>query len=465
MAGQFELNVPEAIDPVYAMQSLNQPIPLYSGNAIFRTNGKDHPCRAEVTFNWVPGPSVDVEVFGASYVKELTSSFFKMDLPDGDTSLELSERWQGIELGVLIIRPRAIDVDGKWSFTGTINNWPDSAFEKPAKAAIFHVANLGEYHGKPIQQNGSSWIGRGELNAGPWQITLDSLCSDDITKLLSNSGAYRITHVGKVTRSDGKAFAATDVNTLSLSLSSLLSFCNGRRCGPLLWIGYDDSPESPIWMDWRPTRTRPFQNVQSWWNEWIGVQPFILLGRVYRMFDDECWKETLRTCIYWYVEANRPGGPTEAAIVLSQLAFEGIADTLLVEDRGLISADGLKKLEAHDKLRIVLRTCGIPVDIPCRLDELKAVAKAENWDGADAIAFVRNCLVHPTKKNRDQMVKRKVTSAVRHQVRTLALHFLELTILSVLGYDGMFFSRMTVGMTSNFSPVPWSSGQSEADKA
>ena len=123
---------------------------------------------------------------------------------------------------------------------------------------------------------------------------------------------------------------------------------------------------------------------------------------------------------------------------------------LLVNDRKVLSPEGFSKLPAADQFRLLVSTCGIPLDTPSALRELAAMRTQGRpvTDGPDRIARLRNDFVHPPRGGASARTHGRIVDAWR-----LSIWYLELSLLSLIGQTGSYRSRLTAG---EISSLPWS---------
>lgn len=127
----------------------------------------------------------------------------------------------------------------------------------------------------------------------------------------------------------------------------------------------------------------------------------------------------------------------------------------MVEQKQTYDPKVCKKMHADERSRAALSTVRIPLNVPASFPDANALAVSEGLqDGPELINRLRNSIVHPTPTKRVFLAK--VSSSCRVQVTQLALHYLELGILAICGYEGEYMSRLIpdawVGGTSK---VPW----------
>ena len=83
----------------------------------------------------------------------------------------------------------------------------------------------------------------------------------------TNLGDFWIQHVCSIRNKNGRVFNNEQLEPLKLALFYGLAFVSGRWCGPVLWVGRDDTECEPAWFDWRPIRVSPNRNVETWWTQ------------------------------------------------------------------------------------------------------------------------------------------------------------------------------------------------------
>jgi hypothetical protein len=167
------------------------------------------------------------------------------------------------------------------------------------------------------------------------------------------------------------------------------------------------------------------------------------------------WQYPLKIAVHWFVEANSGAGANEGSIVLTQTALELLGWALLVEDQHLFSTAQFDSLRGADKIRQLLRHLGIPENIPPQLKNLRAEAvPLKASDGPAVFVAIRNGIVHPKKAKRDAIAK--MLPLARWEARQLGLWYLELAILRLSSYTGVYYNRLKNGYVSAMKEkVPW----------
>ena len=273
---------------------------------------------------------------------------------------------------------------------------------------IFHVTNFIDYHGRGVRDEAGrkSWASRSVIEAGEWRITIDKI--EDAKRLfegLKAIGGFAITHVGRLERVDGKKFDAKKSDGVFEVMFRYLSFCRGEWVAPILPIGFDANGDR-VWEKWRSWKIERWKNVDNWFN-WHSEEGLSKgFPGFFTKWQDEKWQVVLLLSNHWYVEANMSAGGQEGSVILAQAAFELLGWTHLVDEQSALSDKGYEKLDAADKLRLLLMSCGIPAAIPATLARLATCgqAKGNDWkDGPEMLTEVRNALVHGNPARRKKI--------------------------------------------------------------
>jgi len=335
-------------------------------------------------------------------------------------------------------------------------------------AASFSLPNFKADLGKPVRDaiGRSSRRARSEFKAEGWIITLDEVRDFDeeieLRDELDKSGGYGITHTGYIHRIDKSTFKAKELLSLKDDLFWFFSFCRGFKTGPLL-IQLYGKDNTDRFLNLSFPIIEPWQERILWLNELeVGSLASIFKGYLRRVHKP-IWTKPIRSAIHWYLAMHAQAGAIQGAIIFGQTALELLGWTGLVDDEKLISSDGYEKLPAADKIRLLLFSCGIPLEIPKSLVNLDKTARAENWkDTAQCIAEIRNALVHPSTKKQGKLDR--VTFPAIVDAWRLCLWNLELVLLCLFDYKGNYVNRLGPGQWrgEKIQQVPWA--KEEANK-
>jgi len=198
--------------------------------------------------------------------------------------------------------------------------------------------------------------------------------------------------------------------------------------------------------------------VQSWFPLLNCDRARNTFPRLVQLLADSTWKDPLELAIYWYIHANECAGGVEGSLVLAQTAFEMLAWTYLVEDRGVLTKQTWDQLNrASARIERLLTEMGLPVGLPTtECPKLYAWAQSAGriGSGPDALVGIRNAFVHPNTKNLKKALA--VPSSAKREAWQLALLYLETIILMLLGYDGSLYCRVRSGVPDEVNvEKPW----------
>lgn len=443
--------LPECLKPYYTTPTVNAPIKLSEGQVTLCSDGqKIEEAPGAVSLVWLPWPRLELLVGAARWEAILDKKKWTASIPGRSNAMPIvctSSSMSGGE--------NAKPPESRWLF--------DTNDKLPAcrlRTIQFHIANGPTYLGTPIRNETGTGghAGRAAMEAGPWQIRLDSIeewhCGENPKALKANRG-YAITHVGLLERVDGCSFATEDAEAVLKAIGSMLSFCCGAWTNPLLLIAEEEGTKIQYHI-WRDGGIDRFGSRSSWFDQ-HSSDGFKAFAGLYSRLADELWNEPIRHALHWFIVANKPGPVSiEGAIVLQQAAFELLAWTLLVQDRNVLSEDGIQKLPASDRIRLTLSTCGVPLGVPAELGELLRAAKAENWqDGPHATTEIRNAIVHASPQKRARILA--CGPDVFTEAWMLGQWYLELILLGLFDYHGRYSNRLRLPcwQGTEVEPVPW----------
>jgi hypothetical protein len=141
--------------------------------------------------------------------------------------------------------------------------------------------------------------------------------------------------------------------------------------------------------------------------------------------------------------------------MLASAGLEYLSWVKYVLDGGRSRSEHKKRLAA-DKLGEMLDEASVPKQVPPELAALASLTSADGaqLNGPEAIAWVRNRLVHPKDMGEPYRLEGLLVEAWQ-----LLMHYSELLLLFDLGYAGSYCARFPAGRWAHDSrPVPWATG-------
>lgn len=427
-------NLPETNHSSIEMNDPNQKIQVFKGEIKVRNGDKTTTIDGEIYLEWFPFPAIRFS--GLVNGKFTLGDFFD---PTPSVELEINEQI----IGTCHILKKSIKqgmiIEGV--FYGNVI-LGDSTI--PVSKVRFLVPNLKYYHGEPtkLTAKGSDSIlaNRIILVDEKYTFTLDSKPNfSNLYENLNSKGGYLFLYCGEITNKRA-SLNFQDLRQTMLCLSDFLSFINGRRCSPYCLQGLFD--DSVIWSDYTPLKVSQFKYVDSWSIDESVVGFSDLWKAFVSMWVKEDDRNFIKSIIHWYLEANLNSGYMEGAIIMTQVGLELAYNWYVIEKKKLIVGDDAVKMSASNKIRLLISQVGISPNSPASYDELdEYVKKNQLSDGIEALVQIRNALVHSQVEKRKELTA--ISDSVMFQALHLGLHYLELSILSILRYKGKYRNRCT----------------------
>jgi hypothetical protein len=385
---------------------------------------------------------------------------------------------QAINFEVFITNANADSIDGRkhLALSGDLIR-PETIPKKPINSneLRFHLINFVGGHDETIQDGSFMWNGRLRLDNEKFEIIVDFLRNaDKLIKKMEKFGGYSITHIGLAKRNTG-FMKYEEADDLLDALYYYFAFLSGRWCGPVLSLGFLNGTKA--WEKWDIVTNEWYANViesngtdrlvpisgvrdkirlTSWQSRWVWIKHASNsdLNQVFKGYmekwGDASWKDSLKTAIFLYVEANQAAGGTEGAIVLAQSALELLAS--LHADHYLNKKpckNRFDDIRADERIRWLLEDLDIPVEIDSEvhpnLTELrnhcKKTLKSEAYkDGPAAITLLRNAIIHPSRKKVNKLSE--TDDKVKLQLLDLSIWYLEMVLLRLFKYTGQYANRI-----------------------
>lgn len=293
--------------------------------------------------------------------------------------------------------------------------------------------------------------GRSVWNFGPWQLQLDSFWQgSDNYKSSIERDQFFLTHVGYLERigenGSGKLFGAVQAYDVCYFLELSLGFIEGAYVGPSLAAGRRrDDPFVWIWPG--PVLRSPKARRTNWafHHRYTGCMSVLEpLWSAWCVANQRSW---LERAIPIYLEAARNDLPWDIRIGVAQTGLEMMASMILVEKDKVLSLRDYESLHTAAQIRALLEHLNLSPELP---GWIACKPRSPRGDLADALADVRNAIIHPTSGNRAWLSQQNHMSLFH--AWSLLLEFLELSILYAIGYQGAYATCVDA---KSFDLVPW----------
>ena len=424
----------QALAPIYVTEEINQPFILYEGEMKFigKVANQDFVCQGTgvVTFTWFPRVRLKYS--------------FNCD----DSNVFNHEENHFLELTKLKISCKATatysSLGHATHISGFLNEPVTILSSQELSYLIFHITNFHGYIGDIIQST-CSWKGRLLLEANGWRVIIDSLEPRILAKLsksLEDEGGYGITHVAKIERIDNLTFTPEEALDLLNGFRFFLSFSAGIWVTPMFPIGFD-SNNKRVWEQWNSPVISAYIGVSSWFPKQKTQSLSEAFVGFMNLWQDQDWQQPLKLAIHWYVESNLQAGAIDGSIILTHSALE-----LLYQHKiGTYNSDASAKLvNLFTMSKLPTNYADIHSDF---ISELLRFAEDKKISMPKAITEIRNRLTHLKKKEAIHPVN------IRRDTWRLSLWYLELIILHLINYRGVYKNRLRVTDESDYDELPW----------
>jgi hypothetical protein len=446
------------IEPIYRQERPNEAIELGSWGVEFQHDGATRRGNAALTLRFVPDNRFEVFVPTDVLTQRFMWTFGLIG--SGSKTFALVDR--GVSFDAFCTA--AGDDRGGAIFTPSRSLMVATQPSSSLMSAVFHLFNFPAFyatedyvlmHGETLRE-GATRCGRAVLKADGWRISIAATSrTRELCKALESQGGYVITHVGRIEREDGAAFTSESLEGLLGGFHHFLSFALGRWAGLALTVGFD-ADGGRCYEEWglRQTADGEWRGASSWLDRHHAEVLSETFPGFMALWTNSLWNQPLRHTLYWYMGAcdRRIGIGTDTGLIIAQAALEVLAWTHCVLDKKLASRKEFKPggLSAAGKLRLLLTSLGVPLAIPAHFSGLQGAGRGKWKDGADAIAGIRNSLVHPDSPT-------TFGGQAYYEAWRLSLWYIDMVLLRLCGHTGSYSNRLasqrSVGQVEQ---VPWS---------
>jgi hypothetical protein len=326
---------------------------------------------------------------------------------------------------------------------------------KRLAAVMFHVMNFpaflsqGEGEADLLYEanNGrGERLGRVFLEHEGWRIELQTLPeARDLIKQMQTVGGFAITHVGRLTRKNGSSFWISQAEAVLIDLHQFLSFARGLWVPLVLPVGVD-TVGNRIFEEWGGRLATALEPCSSWFDDLNGQVLAALFPGFIDLLHDPDLGDPVKVALYWYLRSNRAGegAGVDSGVILSQAALERLTNAYLIKT-GLATSGN-----ATARFRRAFQHLKLPTAVPRRMSVIYTGRRKRVWkDLPEVLVMVRNELTHPNTRLRIPIGKIVAT------VWQIAQWYIELSILALSGYRGVYLNRLRARQRGEVERVPW----------
>jgi hypothetical protein len=428
------------IEPVYR-PSGDGTIIVYAGDLLLAIGTGEHIVRGNLALRLSPRPEFAAQVASSDWLAHvLGSPPLTVGLPPGAV----------LDPPTNLVPSAQPEAAGSEAYVSTPINHMRAGDLRLAERLLLHVSGPLIRYPLPSPDTGSAEPPQPQL---PWSLS---------------GWELSLAEAGGPTAADDFSFVVEAIpHGLPLDLDAterlcsqvflLLSLIAGQEIGVAPVVGIDAAGRV-VWADWGAPRFRAEQSAWRWCPRRLVHQalPALATGLT-SLNDDPALHQVVDRAGRHLVAANGPE-VLDFRIPVACTGLELLSWAVLQRHQWL-TKDGLGRLPASSRVRLLLHWASIPVELPSHFGALAARRGRlgqPDAAGPELIFEVRNSLVHPPKRieepewpNRDELL----------EAWQLATWYLELAVLRLLGYEGEYLSRLRLGgWEFDTETVPWSTG-------
>jgi len=429
-----------AVEPVYR-PSGDGAIVVYAGDLLLTIGTDEHIVRGNLALRLSPRPEFEAQVASSDWLAHvLGSPPLTVGLPPGavlDPPTNLVSSADSEAAG-----------SGSEAYVSTPISRLRAGELRLAERLLLHVSGPLSRYPLPSPDTGSAEPEQPQL---PWSLSGWELC---LAEAGGPTAVDDFSYVVEVIPHD-LPLDLDATERLCSQVFLLLSLIAGHEIGVAPVVGIDAAGRV-VWADWGAPRFRAEQSVWRWCPRRLVNQALpALASGLTALNDDPALQQVVDRAGRHLVAANGPE-VLDFRIPVACTGLELLSWAVLQRHQWL-TKDGLGKLPASSRVRLLLHWASIPVELPSHFGALAARRGRlgqPDAAGPELIFEVRNSLVHPPKRidapewpHRDELL----------EAWQLSTWYLELAVLRLLGYQGEYLSRLQLGgWEFDTETVPWS---------
>ncbi|MFM2394665.1 MAG: hypothetical protein RLZZ546_2647, partial [Bacteroidota bacterium] len=312
-----------------------------------------------------------------------------------------------------------------------------------------YYPNINNLETAPLSVKGHHFLGRLKFENEEVKIIFDQLPDKaNIEKNLKSCGGYQIN--SKVILEYKKAVQYSKIRDEVNCLNHFISFINGRwTAAPFIQL--QNSKGTNSLLEINTVKVQNYIKNKTWIADSSRPDLSILWSNFRKAWKDEYSRDIMKKTIHWYTEVTIEAGQVEGSIIMAQACLEMLSNYWLGEKKGILFSHDLERISAAGKMRILLNLLDIDINIPDHLKSLKGYIEYFNRkniksDGPLLITEYRNLLIHFTNTKKDKIKDLEILG--QFKILQLAIYYIEMSLLKILGYSGPINNRLFVGSES-----------------
>ncbi|MGL6105315.1 hypothetical protein [Romboutsia sp.] len=429
--------VDSAISSEYLRYRIDEDIIIYEGRFCIYLD-KKYKCSGIIYYKMKPPISIN---------------FKAQTLVIEENDIDLNLDYDNAILEIYGYQPISIAINSttNYNMEGYVNDGYIRSKNSYVEYIDFHIINLDKFPGSLIKHLDKLFAGRLEFDINDFNVIIDKRYDyrKEMHEELRTKSGTLITHIGRIKRKDNKPFKTNNSIDFLDRISYSLSFMCGRYVGICLAKGYKNNKN--VYRLWKESMVTPFKFVPTW-TDTLSNQHNIekYMSIMCKSLEESYFGSAIKRVIDWYIESL--GDITiENNIISIQIALETLSYVILVEQEELLSDEEFDSNSAAKNIKMVLELCKIPYGNN-ELELFDDWIRSRFDDGVDLVIYFRNKIVHPVRKDS----RANLTIEDMWNIIQIGTKYVELIILSFIGYKGEYSNRLKDRWFGEVDVVPWS---------
>ncbi|RZK06790.1 MAG: hypothetical protein EOO46_15010 [Flavobacterium sp.] len=423
--------IPAAIETEYTVFLENELIPIREGVfSCSKSSGEEFKIYGVISISWKNSPHLTISgVLNQDEKSELDQLFGQttLSLPTGEKFkaifLKLAYEEESVVLSGEIIEPLKLGI------------------HQGIQSLVFHIANL-----QPMRSGRSTRYKSGAVEFAALffednQYVFTFNGNERAThrfKMACDTHGHVLSHVLEVRKKDSLEFSEDECHWLRERLNLFLNFANGRESQIPIIEGFGKDQNKVV--DHFPlvSLATCAKNRKRFLNEnnvFVDVLKCFIAGVA------DTGMQELKLGVHWYIQTLK--FDAYDSLVIGQVALELFSNAILLESHSMMSTEGFENLRAADKIALLMHHFKIDKTLTPEYEKIKV---KDVRDLPAAITFIRNRIVHPTSKNRNQLKEIESKAVVKSVMITQMI--MEHCILELVGFPGRILKDVTLNTIS-----------------
>jgi hypothetical protein len=433
---------PIIVDLPVKMDKANDLIKIYKGEFLLKNKKCELHIDGKIEYQWFPYSGAVFTGFVLSETERLIKSENTLDEYD----LIIDGLSSGNTFITNLTYPSKLSND-KVEIKGFFTKYAvfnDSSIR--VDSINFGIPNLRNFFGTTVRKKTEKSVffsrSRVQFENEEYKIVIDkTLDYHKRIKNLDSKGGHLLLYSGRLSKRKDR-LTLEESRVIINCFNDFLTFLNGRRVFTVFHTGILEN--NRVWSKYSNYSLDIYKSTYNWAvrNSTEGLNE--LFEKFSTLWKNKNDRNFLIFAVQCYEQANNNSikeGSIENSIVIAQTALELIYNWLLIEKNRLLIGGDSEKINAANKIRLLLSHLKINYCVPEDFNELKELISSSNEyiDAPSILVSIRNSIVHSNIKKRKKLSALSIE--IKHQALQLSIWYIEISLLYILGHKGKYYNR------------------------